>query len=41
MEYSAASSEAENYIEKGSDDGVSYSELLGFWIFSIVRYSRN
>jgi hypothetical protein len=28
-------------ILKGSDDGVSHSELLDFWTFSIVRYSRN
>jgi hypothetical protein len=28
-------------ILKGSDGGVSHSELLGFWTFSIVRYSRN
>jgi hypothetical protein len=28
-------------ILKGPDDGVSHSELLGFWTFSIVRYSRN
>jgi hypothetical protein len=28
-------------IRKGSDDGVSHSELLGFWTFSIVQYSRN
>jgi hypothetical protein len=27
-------------VLKGSDDGVSQSELLSFWIFSIVRYSR-
>jgi hypothetical protein len=26
---------------KGSDDGVYYSELLGFRTLSIVRYSRN
>jgi hypothetical protein len=25
---------------KGFDDGISQSELLGFWTFSIVRYSR-
>jgi hypothetical protein len=25
----------------GSDDGVSQSELLGFWTFSIVQYSKN
>jgi hypothetical protein len=26
---------------KGSDDGVSHSELLGFLTLSIVRYSKN
>jgi hypothetical protein len=28
-------------ILKGSDDGVQYSELPGFWTLSIVWYSRN
>jgi hypothetical protein len=28
-------------VLKGSDDGVSHSELLCFWTLSIVRYSRN
>jgi hypothetical protein len=28
-------------ILKGSDDGVSHSELLGFWTFSIAQYSSN
>jgi hypothetical protein len=28
-------------ILKGSDDGVSHSELLDFWTLSIVRYSKN
>jgi hypothetical protein len=29
------------YILKGSDDGVLHSELLDFWTFSIVQYSRD
>jgi hypothetical protein len=28
------------YILMGSDDGVWHAELLGFWTFSIVGYSR-
>jgi hypothetical protein len=28
-------------IQNGSDDGVEYSELVGFWTLSIVMYSRN
>jgi hypothetical protein len=30
-----------NSILKGSDDGVSHSDLLGFWTLSMVQYSRN
>jgi hypothetical protein len=30
-----------NQIQKGSDGCVKYSELLGFWTLSIIRYSRN
>jgi hypothetical protein len=26
--------------QKGSDDGVCHSELLGFWTLSIIRYSK-
>jgi hypothetical protein len=29
------------YILNGSDDGVSHSELLGFWTLPIFRYSWN
>jgi hypothetical protein len=29
------------WILKGYDDSLSHSELLGFWTFSIVQYSRN
>lgn len=28
-------------VLKGSEDGESHSELMGFWTFSIVQYSGN